>query len=125
MARRKYRPPEPGPLYLREAVRRPLLALIEGNPPEVRLEVAQVEDVERALRCELPDEILGCFANGDDTLPEWGFDLAAVVDHTALARELGCRTNLVAVGQNPNGHILYCIERRGDRRRSGAGRVRL
>jgi hypothetical protein len=116
--RRKYRPSEPGALCLRESVRRPLLALAGSNAPQPQLEVARVEDVERALWCELPDEILACFANGDDTLPEWGFDLAAVFDHTARARELGCRADLVAVGQNPNGHIWYCVERRGDRQRA-------
>jgi hypothetical protein len=103
---------------MRESVRCPLLALAGDAPPEARLEVARVEDVERALRCELPDEILACFANGDSTLPDWGFNLAAVCNHTALARELGCRSNMVAVGQNPCGHILYCIERRGERRRA-------
>src|SRR5262245_33356098 len=114
----KYRPPEPGPLQLRESVRRPLLALAGGALPDARLEVARVEAVERALRCELPDEILACFANGDGTLREWEFDLAAVADHTALARELGCPVGLVMVGQDPNGHILYGVERRGDRRRA-------
>jgi hypothetical protein len=116
--RRKYRPPEPGPLQVRESVRRPLLALVGGNAAEARLEVARVEEVERALRCEFPDEILACFANGDGTLPEWGFDLAAVADHTALARQSGCRADLVAVGQNPDGQVFYCLERRGDRRRA-------
>ncbi len=116
--RKKYRPPKPGPLHLRESVRRPLLALAGGTPQEARLEVGRVEDVERALRCELPDEILACFANGDGVLPEWGFTLAAVGDHTAQAREWGCPTNLVAVGEAPDGHCLYGIERRGDRRRA-------
>jgi hypothetical protein len=117
-SRRKYRPPEPGPLHLRESVRRPLLALAGGDPPEARLEVVRVEAVERALRCELPDEILACFANGDGTLPEWGFDLAAVADHTAAAIELGCPADLVAVGRDPDGRVLYCVERRGDRWRA-------
>lgn len=85
---------------------------------EAALEIARVEDVERAVRCQLPDEILACFANGDTKLPEWGFDLGAVVDHTAYARELGCRANLVAVGRHPDSHALYCVERRGDRRRA-------
>jgi hypothetical protein len=116
--RRKYRPPQPGPLHLRESVRRPLLALAGEDAPAARLEVARVEEVERALRCELPDEILACFANRDDTLSEWGFDLAAVADHTALARELGCRADLVAVGQSSDGRLLYCVQRRGDRRRA-------
>jgi hypothetical protein len=113
----KYRPPRPGPLHLRESVRRPLLALLGADRPEARLEVARVEAVERALRCELPNEILACFANGDPTLPEWGFDLGRVADHTTLARELGCRASLIAVGECPDGHILYCIERRGERQR--------
>jgi hypothetical protein len=82
------------------------------------LEIALVEQVERALRCELPDEVLACFANGDDTLPEWGFTLDLVADHTAWARQLGCRSDWIAVGQDPDGATLYCIERRGDRRRA-------
>src|SRR5262245_43006802 len=93
----KYRPPEPGPLQLRESVRRPWLALAGGARTDARLGVARVEAVERALRCELPDEILACFANGDRTLQEWEFDLGAVADHTALARRLGCGAELVAV----------------------------
>jgi hypothetical protein len=115
---RKYRPPEPGPLHLRESVRRALRALRDGRFGAAELEVALVEQVERALRCELPDEVLACFANDDDTLPEWGFDLGAVADHTAWARGLGCRPGWIAVGRHPDGHALYCIERRGDRRRA-------
>jgi hypothetical protein len=61
----KYRPPEPGVRHLRESVCRTLLALAGPHPPEARLEVARVEPVERALRCELTDEILACFANGE------------------------------------------------------------
>lgn len=114
----RYRPPELGPLQLRESVRRPLLALAGDNPPEARLELGRIEEVERALRCELPDEILACFANGDATLREWGFDLGAVVDHTALARELECRASVIGVGEDPNGGTLYCVERRGDRHRA-------
>jgi hypothetical protein len=116
--RRKYRPPEPGPLHLRESVRRPLLALAGEGAADARLDVALVEDVERALRCELPDEVLACFANGDGTLPEWGFRLGEVADHTARARELGCRSDLIAVGRHPDSHVLYCVGRRGDRRRA-------
>lgn len=118
-SRGKYRPPEPGPLHLRESVRRPLLAILRGaDAGEARLEVALVEAVERALRCQLPDEVLACFANGDDTLPEWGFALGAVADHTAEARELGCPREWVAVGRHPDCHALYCVERLGDRRRA-------
>jgi hypothetical protein len=84
---------------------------------DARLDVTLVEDVERALRCELPDEVLACFANGDSTLPEWGFRLGDVVDHTAWARELGCRSDLIAVGRHPDSHALYCVGRRGDRKR--------
>src|SRR4051812_8572110 len=109
-SRRKYRPPEPGLLHLRESVRRALLALAGEGAPDARLEVGLVEDVERALRCELPDEVLACFANGDDTLREWGFNLGEVADHTAWARELGCRSDLIAVGRHPDSQVLYCIE---------------
>lgn len=116
--RRKYRSPEPGPLILRESVRRPLLALVGDGAANAWLNVALVEDVERALRCELPDEVLACFANGDGTLPEWGFRLGEVADHTAWAQELGCGSDLIAVGRHPDSHALYCIKRRGDRRRS-------
>jgi hypothetical protein len=116
--RRKYRPPEPGPLHLRESVRRALLALVGPSSPDAHLETELVENVERALRCELSDEVLACFANGDDTLPEWGFRLGEVADHTAWARELGCRPDMIAVGRHPGSHVLYCIGRRGDRRRS-------
>jgi hypothetical protein len=116
--RGKYRPPKAGPLQLREPVQRALLALAGDRPPAAELEAGLVEQVERGLRCELPDEILACFANDDDTLPEWGFDLGAVADHTARARELGCRREWIAVGLHPNGDVLYCIERRGDRRRA-------
>jgi hypothetical protein len=116
--RRKYHPPEAGLLHLRESVRRSLLAFVGNGAADARLDVALVEDVERALRCELPDEVLACFANGDDTLPEWGFRLGEVVDHTAWARELGCRSDLIAIGRHPDSHALYCVDRRGDRRRS-------
>lgn len=37
----QYRPPELGPLQLRESVRRPLLSLAGDNPPEARLEVGR------------------------------------------------------------------------------------
>jgi len=114
----KYHPPEPGPLQLRDSVRRPLLALACGARSDARLEVARVEAVERALRCELPDEILACFANGDGTMQEWEFDLGTVADHTALARRLGCGADLVAVAQNPDGDVLYCVDRRGHRKRA-------
>jgi hypothetical protein len=116
--RRKYRPPEPGPLHLRESVRRPLLALAGDGAADARLDVALVEDVERALRCELPDELLACFANGDGKLQEWGFRLGEVANHTAWARQLGCRPNLIAVGRDPDSHVLYCVGRRGDRLRA-------
>jgi hypothetical protein len=117
-SRRKYRPPEPGPLHLRESVSRPLLALAGDIAADARLDVILVEEVERALRCELPDEVLACFATGDDTLPEWGFRLGEVADHTARARELGCPSDLIAVGRHPDSHVLYCVSRRGDRRRA-------
>ncbi len=117
-SRRKYHPPEPGPLHLRESVRRPLLVLAGNDAADARLGVALVEDVERALRCELPDEVLACFANGDGTLPEWGFRLSEVADQTAWARELGCSSDLIAIGRHRDSHALYCIARRGDRRRS-------
>jgi hypothetical protein len=117
-SRQKYRPPQPGPLNLRDSVRLPLLVLAGGEAPEAHLEISRVEGVERVLLCELPDEILACFANGDSTLQEWGFDLGEVADHTAQAREVGCRANLIAVGRDPGGHILYCVERKGDRHRA-------
>jgi hypothetical protein len=115
---RKYHPPEPGPLRLRECVRRPLLALAGTGVPDACLAVGLVEDVERTLRCELPDEVLACFANGDDTLAEWGFRLGEVADHTSRARGLGCRSDLIAVAQNPNCDTLFCVERRGLRQRA-------
>jgi hypothetical protein len=116
--RKKYRPPEPGPLHLRESVRRPLLALLDGPAGEARLEVALVEQVERALRCQLPDEVLACFANGDQTLPEWGFQLGSVVDLTVWARELGCPRDFIVIAQDPGELSLFCIERLGDRKRA-------
>jgi hypothetical protein len=122
--RRKYRPPDPGPLRLRESVRRALLMLSEDLAGQPELAVSLIEEVERALRCQLPDEILACFANGDATLPEWGFNLGAVADNTARARELGCPRDLVVVGEHPNGHTLYCVERFGDRKR-GVGLIEI
>ncbi len=116
--RQKYRPPRPGPLHLREAVRRHLLALAGADAPDATLEAALVEDVERALKCELPDEILACFANGDDTLHEHGFRLAEIADLTAWARRLLSRRDIIGVGHDPDSHVLYCIDRRGDRRRA-------
>ncbi len=116
---RKYRPPEAGPLHLRESVRRPLLALAGSTPPEAHLNVSQVEDVERALRCELPEEILACFANADATRPAWGFTHEELSELMAQAREMGYNAELVAVGHNPSGSVLYCIERRGELAASG------
>jgi hypothetical protein len=51
-------------------------------------------------------------------LPEWGFQLGAVIDHTARARELGCSRDLIGVGEGSGGGLLYCVEQRGERGRA-------
>jgi hypothetical protein len=97
--RRQYEPPQSGPLRLRELVRASTFALRHltqvtldtlSPPRQVRaaqLDLELVKDVERALKCRLPDEILACLANGDDELQEFGFVLGQVADHTTLARQ--------------------------------------
>jgi hypothetical protein len=120
---REYEPPLPGPLRLRDSVRTALLVLrhltqvtLDSRAPPRRIPPAEVElslvvDVEKALRCTFPDEILACLANGDDELIEYGFVLGDVVDHTRLARSRRCPKDLVAVGCHPDQHAFYCVSR--------------
>jgi len=125
----QYAPPAPGPLQLRDSVRAALYSLRHLTqvtldtltPPRTlspaELDQSRVVDVENALRCSLPDEILACLANGDDELHEFGFVLGQVADHTRLARKRGCPKDLVAVGCHPDFHAFYCISQDGPRDR--------
>src|ERR1700677_2316471 len=75
----------PRPLCIRESVRETLFALrffdqvslAKFSPlrqlAPASVEITLVEQVEQALKCQLPDEILACLANGDMTLGEEGF----------------------------------------------------
>ena len=85
------------------------------SPAEVDLSL--VIDVEQALRCNLPDEILACLANRDDVLNEYGFVLGDIADHTRDARKRGCSKDQVAVGRHPDSHAFYCVSRDRPRHR--------
>ncbi len=126
----KYEPPLPGPLRLRDSVRAALFSLrhftdvclSDMTPPRhlraPELDVQLVEDVERALKCRLPDEILACLANDDFELSEYGFVLGQVVDNAQMARAHRCPKDLVAVGQRPDSDTFYCVSRSRLRERS-------
>jgi hypothetical protein len=120
--------PRLGALRIRDSVRRSLFALRyytqlclpalsrwAAGPPA--LEIGRVAEVERTLGCRLPDEILACLANGDETLNEFGLTLDQVADHTRRAHQRGCPAELIAVGRHPEGHAIYCITRDGPRER--------
>ena len=129
MAKSKHDPPRPGPLRVREPVRTALYTLrhfgqlsLDRHRPGHRLkpaelDVALVADVEQALRCTLPDEILACYANNDGELSEYGFVLGEVVDNTEYARKRRCPNDLVAVGRHPDSHAFYCVSRDEPRHR--------
>ncbi|MBY0232038.1 MAG: hypothetical protein K2W96_22365, partial [Gemmataceae bacterium] len=61
-------------------------------------------------------EVLACFCNGDDVLPERGFRLDAVVGNTAVLRGWRGGKDLIAVGLD--GDQAFCIDRRGSRKRA-------
>jgi len=126
---KEYEPPVPGPLRLRDSVRRALYCLrrftqvgLDTLSPPRRLQAAELDvslvvAVEESLQCSLPDEILACLANGDDVLNEFAFMLGQVADHTRLARKRGCPKDLVAIGCHPDSHAFYCVCRSGPRDR--------
>jgi hypothetical protein len=126
----EYEPLQPGPLSLRDSVRKSLYSLRHfthvsfeslSPPREVApaiLNLALVEQVERALKCQLPFEILACLANHDDELLDQGFSLGQVADHTRKARKRGCPKDLIAVGCQPDSHAYYCVSRDGPRNRA-------
>src|SRR5262245_55586876 len=126
---KKYEPPQPGPLRLRDSVRSWLLLLrhmtqvtLDSRTPPRKLPPAELDlslvvDVEQALRCSLPDEALACLANGDDELIEYGFVLGQVVDHTQMAWQRRCPKDLVAFGCHPDLHAFYCVSRERQRHR--------
>ena len=119
-----------GPLEIRNSVKTALyalrcfaeLSLAEMTPPQTlrpaSLEISLVRDVESALDCTLPDEVLACLANNDGFLDEYGFDLGMIVDNTELARSQGLDHDSIAVGAHPDGHAYYCVRRQGQRKRS-------
>src|SRR5262245_41775271 len=123
-------PLQSGPLRLRESVRASLFALryltqvslkdlsTPRQMPAAELDLNLVEQVEQALNCRLPFEVIACLANGDDQLREFGFVLGQVVDHTRLARKRGCSRDLIAVGCHPDFHAFYCVTREGSRDRA-------
>lgn len=110
-------PREPRELTISESVRERLvqLRLLEQWAGEPVLNVDGVADVEDALKCTMPDEILAAFAAG--VLDEEGFVLADVYDYQELAKAMRCPKDLLPVGRGPDGHILYCVGRQGARER--------
>jgi hypothetical protein len=102
-------------LEVREAVRQRLVQLRlfckVSRPPE--LEAQAVAEVEKALKCILPDEVLAALANGDDYLyDEAGLDVTKLCEYSQEARESRCPKDLVPIGRDADGHELFCISRR-------------
>jgi len=110
-------PREPRDLVLRDSVRLHLVQLRRSqqiiDPPELRID--EVADVEDALRCVLPDEILAVIASA--ALQEEGFDLANIIDYQQLGKEMRCPSNLLPIAQGEEGHLLLCINPLGARDR--------
>lgn len=125
-----YEPPSAGPLQLRSLVRTHLfglshlmdVSLASLSPPRklppAELDIALVIDVERDLKCSLPDEVLACFANRDDVLTEWGFCLENIAEHTEFARRHGCGKDSIAIGCQPDSMSVICISRNRPRVRA-------
>jgi hypothetical protein len=69
-----------------------------------------VAEVEQAIKCILPDEVLAALANGDDCLyDEAGLDLTKLGEYYQEARESRCPKDLVPIGRDADGHELFCI----------------
>jgi hypothetical protein len=109
-------PRQPRELVLRDAVRARLVALrlLSGATAEPTLEVDRVADVEEALRCVLPDEVLAMLASGVEDLREgYGIDLALLGDYPS--RDPRLPRDLLPIGEGGEGHLLYCITRTASR----------
>src|SRR5271170_3825329 len=104
---------KPRALVLTDRVKTVLvrLHLMENLPLAVDVETLVVAEVEAALECRFPDDVLALFGSNADGLREdHGIDLTQVVENTRHAHERGCPKNLVAIGRQPDGLAFYCVE---------------
>jgi hypothetical protein len=113
----------PRPIAVTEAVRRNLLRLRllsrtgfdatgERTLPNPVLAVEVVRDVEQALSCLFPDDVLAVFANADGYLGEHGFRIESVAEQTRDAHRRSCLRDLITVGET-DGHVFYCVPSHG------------
>lgn len=112
-------PREPRPLLVSPPIRERLLTL-QGMltlPQRPEIAASRVADVEEALECVLPDEILAALAVGIDSLLDEGFRLDRLVDYQKQAAEARFPHDLICLGID-NGDAFYGIQRTLPRNRT-------